>query len=274
MTTRRADRRGRRRRPGYRRPRARAPRRARGELVRCRRRREARRGPRPAPGTAPRTRPPARARPRAGPAGPVAPGRVRRCTPAFSSRPLPNPSRRAESWLPLISTMLRAGVVQPEQRVLAQLDGVHRRHRPVVDVPGDQHHVHLLGAGHVHQVIEERGLRRPQVGPVQRPAEVPVGGVQHAHGPDHSGGDRHYAAVRAGDRSVTPCCCGGCAGGNSGLVTLLAMSPKRRTCRPPCCYPALRRPAQRVQQRARRRRRRRTPTWPPGPGRTGPRCRS
>ncbi len=50
----------------------------------------------------------------------------------------------------------RAGVVQPEQGVLAELDGVHRRHRPVVDVPGDQDRVHLLGAGHLHQVIEER----------------------------------------------------------------------------------------------------------------------
>ena len=33
-------------------------------------------------------------------------GRVRRCTPALSSSRLPNPSRRAESWLPLISTIL------------------------------------------------------------------------------------------------------------------------------------------------------------------------
>jgi len=48
-----------------------------------------------------------------------------------------------------------AGVVQPQQGVLAQFDGVDRRHRAVVDVPGDQHRVHLLGAGHVHQVIEE-----------------------------------------------------------------------------------------------------------------------
>ncbi len=42
------------------------------------------------------------------------------------------------------------GVVQPQQGVLAQLDGVDRRHCAVVDVPRDQHRVYLLGAGHVH----------------------------------------------------------------------------------------------------------------------------
>jgi hypothetical protein len=64
----------------------------------------------------------------------------------------------------------RAGVVQPQQRVLAQLHGVHRRHRPVVDVPRDQDRVHPLGPGHLDQVVQERGLRRPQVRAVQRPA--------------------------------------------------------------------------------------------------------
>jgi hypothetical protein len=48
-----------------------------------------------------------------------------------------------------------SGVVQPEQGVLAQLDGVDWGHRAIVDVPGDQHRVHVLGAGHLHQVIEE-----------------------------------------------------------------------------------------------------------------------
>ena len=45
--------------------------------------------------------------------------------------------------------------MQPQQGVLAQLNGVDRRHRAIVDVPGDQHRVYLLGAGHVHEVIEE-----------------------------------------------------------------------------------------------------------------------
>ena len=49
----------------------------------------------------------------------------------------------------------------------------------------------ILGADDANEVIKERGLRRAQVGPVQRPAQVPVGRVQHAHGPEHSGTDRH-----------------------------------------------------------------------------------
>ena len=90
----------------------------------------------------------------------------------------------------------RPGGVQPEQGVLAQLDGVHRGHGPVVHVPRDQHHVHLLGADGIDEVIKEGGLRRAEIGPVQRPAQVPVGRVQHEHGPEHSGGDRHYGPVR------------------------------------------------------------------------------
>ncbi len=61
----------------------------------------------------------------------------------------------------------RAGVVQPVQGVLAQLDGVHRRHGPVVDVPGDQDRVHLLRAHGIHQVIQEGGLRGPEISAVQ-----------------------------------------------------------------------------------------------------------
>ncbi len=88
------------------------------------------------------------------------------------------------------------GAVQPEQGFLTHLDGVHRGHGPVVDIPRDQHHVHLLGTDGIDQVVKKRGLRRAQIGPVQRPAQVPVGRVQHEHGPEHSGGDRHYGPVR------------------------------------------------------------------------------
>jgi hypothetical protein len=62
---------------------------------------------------------------------------------------------------------LRAGVVQPVQGVRAQLDGVRRRHRAVVDVPGDQDRLHLLRAHGIHQVVEEGRLRRPEVGAMQ-----------------------------------------------------------------------------------------------------------
>ena len=61
----------------------------------------------------------------------------------------------------------RPGIVQPEQGVLAQLDGVHRRHGAVIDVPGDQHRVHLLRAHRLYQVIEEGRLRRPEISAVQ-----------------------------------------------------------------------------------------------------------
>jgi len=97
----------------------------------------------------------------------------------------------------------RPGGVQPEQGVLAQLDGVHRGDGPVVDVPRDQHHVHLLRADRGDEVIKEGGLRRAEIGPVQRPAQVPVGRVQHEHGPDHSVRDRHYGPVR--HHSAYPC---------------------------------------------------------------------
>jgi len=52
-------------------------------------------------------------------------------------------------------------------------------------------------------VIEECWLRRPEIRAVQWPAEVPVRSVQQAHGPDPSGGHRHYAAVRAGEGFTT-----------------------------------------------------------------------
>ena len=44
--------------------------------------------------------------------------------------------------------------------------------------------------------IQERGLRRAHIGPVQRPAQVPVGRVHMRMPGEHSGGDRHYGAVR------------------------------------------------------------------------------
>jgi hypothetical protein len=61
----------------------------------------------------------------------------------------------------------RADVVQPVQGLRAQLDGVQRRHRPVVDVPGHQDRVHLLRAHGIHQVVEEDRLRRPEIGAMQ-----------------------------------------------------------------------------------------------------------
>ncbi len=75
----------------------------------------------------------------------------------------------------------RAGVPQPEQCLVVQRDSSHRRHRPVVDVTGDQHGVDALCPHDLDQRLQERLLRGAEVGPVQRPAEVPVGGVEQSH---------------------------------------------------------------------------------------------
>ena len=80
----------------------------------------------------------------------------------------------------------RAGVPQPDQPVLAQRHGVHRRDRAVVDVAGDQHGVDLLGPDDADEMIEVGGLGLAEVSPVQRAAEVPIGRVQHPHGRDTS----------------------------------------------------------------------------------------
>ena len=91
------------------------------------------------------------------------------------------PSRRAESWLPLISTTRVPVDGEPGERVVAERDRVDAGQRAVVHVAGDQDHVDRLGAHHLDEVIDIGRLRRQQVLAVQRPAQVPVGGVQQAH---------------------------------------------------------------------------------------------
>ena len=61
---------------------------------------------------------------------------------------------------------------------VASADG----HRAVVDVAGDEHDVDRLGGHDLGQPAQHRLLLGEQVGAVQRPADVPVGGVQQAHG--------------------------------------------------------------------------------------------
>ena len=110
---------------------------ARGQAPGLRGRRRARgrggRGPRPR-----------RARSSSTPGVPTSCQRVRRCTPAASASRALKPSRTAESWLPLVTTVRRAGRGEPGERVVGQLHGVDRRQRAVVDVAGDQHQVDLL----------------------------------------------------------------------------------------------------------------------------------
>src|SRR5580692_7569490 len=113
---------------------------------------------------------------------------VRRWTPAVSISALLTPSRSAESWLPLIRITRAA---EPGERVLAERDRVHRRDGPVVDVARDEDGVHALGARGLDEVVEERRLRFSQVGPVERPPEMPVRGMQEPHGRDSSEPGRH-----------------------------------------------------------------------------------
>ena len=101
------------------------------------------------------------------------------------------PSRSAESWLPLIRITRAPVAAEPGERVLAERDRVHRRDGPVVDVARDEDGVHPLGARGVDEVVEEFRLRLSQVGPVERPPEVPVRGVQEPHGRDSSEPLRH-----------------------------------------------------------------------------------
>ena len=97
-----------------------------------------------------------------------------------------NPRRRAESWLPLITTT-RAPVSRSRTSACSrERHRVHRRHRAVVDVARDEHGVHSLPARRLHEVIEAPLLRLAQVGLMQRAPEMPVGRVQEPHGTDHS----------------------------------------------------------------------------------------
>ena len=79
----------------------------------------------------------------------------------------------------------RTRVPEPDQRVLAQFHGVHRRDGPVVDVPRHQHGVDFFRTDDADEMVQVRGLGRAEVSSVQRAAEVPIGRVQHPHGPGH-----------------------------------------------------------------------------------------
>ena len=74
-----------------------------------------------------------------------------------------------------------AGRREPGEGLVGQGHGVDRRQRPVVDVAGHQHHVDALTLDDLEQVVDVRRLVRQHPLPVERPAQVPVGGVEQAH---------------------------------------------------------------------------------------------
>ncbi len=76
----------------------------------------------------------------------------------------------------------RARRADPGQHPRAGVHGLRARHRPVVQVARDDHHVHPLGRDQVGQAPEHRLLLGQQVPAVERAAHVPVRGVQQTHG--------------------------------------------------------------------------------------------
>ena len=92
-----------------------------------------------------RRRPRRRARRRAAPGRRTRPGRCARAPGARRSAGAEARAGGRESWLPLVSTTVRAGAGEPGQRLVEQGHRVDPRQGPVVDVTGDQDASTLLG---------------------------------------------------------------------------------------------------------------------------------
>ena len=136
---------------------------------------------------------------------------VRRCTPACAASARPNPSRIAESWLPLVSTTSTPAAANAAERLVEQRHRVGRRHGPVVDVAGDQHRVDPALDRGVDQPRQEGALVLEHRLAVQGAAQMPVGGVQQSHrfavwnGAPTVSGRRPDGRLRAGAlRARTP----------------------------------------------------------------------
>ena len=89
----------------------------------------------------------------------------------------------------------RTGGGEPGERIIGQADRVDMGERTVVDVSRDHDHVDGLRGDHLEEVVDERTLVAEQVLAVEGPPQVPVGGVEDAHGTTVDPGT---------DRPVTP----------------------------------------------------------------------
>lgn len=76
-----------------------------------------------------------------------------------------------------------AGVGEPVQRPVEQLDGGEGRHRPVVHVTGHEDGVHLVRQRGRHEVVDEDRLGVEKADAVEGPPQVPVRRVQESHDP-------------------------------------------------------------------------------------------
>ena len=143
---------------------------------------------------------PGRARPRAAPACRRAAASARMNTPAASiSREL-KPSRCAESWLPLVSTTRARDAASRARASSASRTASTWRQRPVVDVAGHHDEVDPLGGDDLEQVVDVRRLVGEHPLTVERPAEVPVGGVEDAHAVDRRRDRRQSGAPTPPER--------------------------------------------------------------------------
>ena len=107
---------------------------------------------------------------------------VRMWTPAASISREPKPEPLGGVVVAAGDHHAGAGRGQPGERLVGQVDRVDRRQRPVVDVTGDDDQVDALALDDVEQVVDVRRLVLEHALPVEGPPEVPVGGVEDAHG--------------------------------------------------------------------------------------------
>ena len=77
---------------------------------------------------------------------------------------------------------VRPRTAQPHQRVAHEIDRPGRRQCPVEQIARHHHEIDVLGGHHLDQPVDERGLVLLQRDRPEGPAEVPVAGVEDAHG--------------------------------------------------------------------------------------------
>ena len=69
---------------------------------------------------------------------------------------------------------LRAGYRNPFQCLVEELDDVNARQSAIIDITGNKHHVHVLLADRLLQLIDEKPLSLEHPNTVEGAAQVPV----------------------------------------------------------------------------------------------------
>ncbi|PSK65423.1 hypothetical protein B0E53_02643 [Micromonospora sp. MH33] len=77
---------------------------------------------------------------------------------------------------------LRPGLQhEPGLCLVPQTDRIRRRHRPVVEVTGDEHSIDPFTASNLDQMIDECLVRIVQAETVQMATQMPIRGVKKSH---------------------------------------------------------------------------------------------